>query len=505
MGGYQARPGLYWIPAKGGDSHFIVADGDAPRFSPDGTRIYFTTAEYVGYDVNRKIESVNLAGFDRRVHATAQGADILDLTISPDLAWIAFRDEQQLYVMRYREGGSPLAVSARSDASPVTKLTQIGGYGLTWSADSRKLRWALGADLYEAAMAPAAAAQGVVLAEAPAKAYARIDLTVPADVPQGTVAFTNGRIITMRGEDVIENGTLVVQGNRIVAVGASGDVRVPQGAKVIDASGKTLTPGLVNMHGHIDDCYYSSAGLMPQKEPSMYASLAFGITTNYDPYTAELARYSATEMNQAGVRVGPRSINSGYVAYGRSGKSDSVYLPVRGLEDARQFMARKRALGGFVIKSYRQPTRAQRQQLIKAAREAGIMVDIEGESHFYNNITMVLDGHTAIEHNFPVANYYDDVVQLMARAHSATTPTLMVAFGELMGENYMYQTTRAWEDPKLQYVQSMNSGYSPLGTPYSGPPYARGMTTIHAADELWDIGFRAVARSMKKLDDAGWW
>jgi hypothetical protein len=236
----------------------------------------------------------------------------------------------------------------------------------------------------------------------------------------------------------------------------------------------------------------------------MYASLAFGITTNYDPYTSELARYSVTEMNQAGIRVGPRSINSGAVAYGRSGKSDAVYVPIDSYADAQRLMARKAALGGRVVKSYRQPARRQRQQLVKAGREAGIMLDVEGESHYYNNVTMVLDGHTAIEHNFPVATYYDDVVQLMARAQSATTPTVIIAFGELMGENYMYQTTRAWEDPKLRtFVQSTTSGYSPLATPYSGPPYARGMTSIHVADELWDIGFRAVARSMKKLDDAG--
>jgi hypothetical protein len=258
------------------------------------------------------------------------------------------------------------------------------------------------------------------------------------------------------------------------------------------------------MHGHIDDCYYSSAGLMPQKEPSMYASLAFGITTNFDPYTSELARYSATEMNQAGLRVGPRAINSGAVAYGRTGKSDAVYVPITSYADAQRLMARKAALGGKVVKSYRQPARRQRQQLVKAGREAGIMLDAEGESHFYNNLTMVLDGHTAIEHNFPVANYYDDVVQLLAHAQTATTPTLIAHFGELMGENYIYQTTRAWEDQKLRtYVQSTTSGYSPLATPYSGPPYARGMTSIHVADELWDIGFRSVARSMKKLDDAG--
>ncbi len=499
MGGYGARAGIYWMPASGGESHFIVSDGESPQFSPDGTRVYFTTIDYVGDDTVRKLESVNIQGFERRLHATTANADQLELKLSPDLSWIAFRDRQQYYMVPYREGGAPIAISADAADVPVARLTELGGHGLTWSPDSRTLHWALGASLHKKEVTTAFV-QGVQ----PTTRYAAIELSVPADAPAGSVAFTNGRIITMHGEEVIENGTLVVEGNRIAAVGATDEITVPKGAKIIDASGKTLMPGLVNMHGHIDDCYYSSAGLMPQKEPSMYASLAFGITTNYDPYTSELARYSATEMNQAGVRIGPRSINSGTVAYGRAGKSDAVYVPIRNLEDARSFMARKKELGGWVVKSYRQPARAQRQQLIEAGREAGIMLDVEGESHFYNNITMVLDGHTAIEHNFPVANYYEDVVQLMAHSRSATTPTLIVTFGELMGENYFYQHTRAWEDPKLQiYAPAINSGYSPLATPYSGPPYARGMTTIHVADELWDIGFRAVARSMRKLDDAG--
>ncbi|CAN0534459.1 unnamed protein product, partial [Scytosiphon promiscuus] len=47
-------------------------------------------------------------------------------------------------------------------------------------------------------------------------------------------------------------------------------------------------PGLVDMHGHLDGCYYASAGLLPQQQASRYAALSFGITTNYDPYTSEL-------------------------------------------------------------------------------------------------------------------------------------------------------------------------------------------------------------------------
>lgn len=132
------------------------------------------------------------------------------------------------------------------------------------------------------------------------------------------------------------------------------------------------------------------------------------------------------------------------------------------------------------------------------------MTDVEGESQFYNNITMLLDGHMNLEHNLPVAHYYGDLVQLMGLAKSHNTPTLVVDFGELFGENYMYQTTQAWKDPKVKtYIQEALSGYSPLATPYGAPPYSRAMTTIQAADAIYEIGFRAVSRSTKLLDDAG--
>jgi len=331
-----------------------------------------------------------------------------------------------------------------------------------------------------------------------------VGLAVKPDVPSGSLAFTNARIITMAGEQVIERGTVIVRGNRIAAIGPSDQVRVPGDAKVFDVDGKTIMPGLVDMHGHIDNCYYTSSGLMPQKQPSRYADLAYGVTTNYDPYTSELPTYSMSEMTMAGAMVGPRGVDSGFVAYGRTAKPDSVYVPIDSYADAQAFMARKRALGGTIVKSYRQPMRSQRQQLIQAGREAGIMVDVEGESHFYNNLTMILDGNTNLQHNMPVPNYYDDVVQLLAHGNVAHTPTLVVLFGETMGENYLYQTTRSWEDPKARkFVQVVTSGYSSIPTPYGAPPHVRNMTTINVADELWEIGFRSAARSMKKLDDAG--
>jgi hypothetical protein len=110
----------------------------------------------------------------------------------------------------------------------------------------------------------------------------------------------------------------------------------------------------------------------------------------------------------------------------------------------------------------------------------------------------------ALEHNIPVATYYDDIVKLAAASGVANTPTLNVTFGEMMGESYLYETTRAWENPKIQaYVQETTSGYSAIPTPYSAPVHVRSMTTMKAAPELWDVGFRSVSRSTKKLDEAG--
>ncbi|HJO03513.1 MAG TPA: amidohydrolase family protein, partial [Acidobacteriota bacterium] len=504
MGGYRAKLGIYWVSIADGESHFVAERGFAPTFSPDGERVFYSyissdgaaggfysTAMRVG-----KLESCNLDGFDVREHAS--GTDVLEMKLSPDRAWLAFSYHKQYFVVPYRETGVPLQVSTRGNVLPVAPLTTHGGYNLVWSADSETVQWTLGSSLYRASVA-----EQFAVTAPPVEPVASIDLAVVTDVPEGVLALTHARLITMNGNEVIEDGTVVVEGNRIRAIGNGGEIAVPDGATVIDATGKTIMPGLVDMHGHID-CCYAPADLMPQKQPRRYAALAYGVTTNFDPYSTDMPAYAIHEMNLAGITVGPRAVNVGSVVYGRSQKRDFVFAPINRFADAQAVMVRKRALGGMIVKSYKQPMRSQRQQLVKAGREARIMVDVEGESHFYNNVSMVLDGHVAVEHNFPVANYYDDLVQLFAHSEVAHTPTLVVAFGELFGENFIYQTRRAWDDPKARtYVQRVTAGYSPLAAPAGAPPHVRGMTTIHAADELWDIGFRAVSRSMKKLDDAG--
>ena len=99
-----------------------------------------------------------------------------------------------------------------------------------------------------------------------------------------------------------------------------------------------------------------------------------------------------------------------------------------------------KAVGAFSVKSYNQPRRDQRQQVIEAARELGMMVVPEGGSLFQHNMTMVVDGHTGIEHAIPVARRSTTTsLQLWGETQVGYTPTLVVGYGGIWGENYWYQ------------------------------------------------------------------
>jgi hypothetical protein len=147
------------------------------------------------------------------------------------------------------------------------------------------------------------------------------------------------------------------------------------------------------------------------------------------------------------------------------------------------------AVGAFSVKSYNQPRRDARQQIIEAARQLGMMVVPEGGSTFSVNTTMFLDGHTTLEHNLPVAPLYEDMLRLISESKTAYTPTFIVLYGGMSGEYYWYQNTNVWENAKLQY-------YYPRGALDS-----RSRRRQMAAND--DYFFVDVSRSAKALSDRG--
>lgn len=102
-----------------------------------------------------------------------------------------------------------------------------------------------------------------------------------ANANEGTIAFVGALLIDGTDAEPLENAVVVIVDGRIQAVGPFGDVGIPDGANVIDVSGKTIMPGIVNAHGHVGDVigleggYYTAENLLRQL--SLYGR--YGVTT----------------------------------------------------------------------------------------------------------------------------------------------------------------------------------------------------------------------------------
>lgn len=454
-GGVEARRGqpeqetyfdVMWAPIEGGEPRHITttvpsrAHGFPMRyypviaFSADGTRVYFSqwsARGKPGETPKATLYSIRLDGTDRREHITTTALD--EIVPSPDGRRVAFvRREQVIVAALPPLVSSAIELDLDNGAVPVQNLTKTGGNYVSW-LDTATVAWVFANKLYRQR-----------LDQDSAEIIGEIALTLPRAKPSGTVAFTNARIITMKGDEVIPSGTVLVENNRIRAVGPS--VPIPPDAEVFDAAGKTIMPGLVDVHAHM---HYHAFEAFPQQKWEYVVNLAYGVTTTFDPSAHNLDVFAQQEMVEAGEMLGPRIFSTGDVILGRE-SLPVVYENIQGLEDARTVVKRFKAYSPEMLKQYMQPRRDQRQWIIQAAREEGIMVTAEGGGDLVLDLTMVLDGYTAFEHSLPIAPLYNDVIELVARSRVHYTPTLIVAYGGPTLENYFVSKSDIYNDPKLR-------------------------------------------------------
>ena len=430
-------PGLYVVPTRGGTPKKVTKDGTLPQFGASNDRLFFMANES---EDKRSLRSIDLGGGHEMTHLISQNAS--EFAISPDEQYVAWAERYQAYVTPFVRSGRSIDLSPGGKSLPQARVSTDAGDWIHWSGNSRSLFWTQGPDLFRRNLAQAAGFAPADKEPAPA---ARIPLGFGVDAarPSGMLAFTGARIITMRGDEVIDNGTVLVDGNRIAAVGPAGSVPVPAGARTIDVSGKTIIPGLIDGHWHGS---MGSEEITPQQNWVLYAGLAYGVTTIHDPSNDTSEIFAASELQKAGLIVGPRIFSTGTILYGAT---TPFTVQIDSLDDARSHLRRLKASGAWSVKSYNQPRREQRQEIIEAARELKMEVVPEGGSLFEMDMTMIADGHTTIEHALPVANAYDDVLQFWKGSKTAYTPTLIVAFGGAFGENYWYQHTDVWKEPIL--------------------------------------------------------
>jgi Tol biopolymer transport system component len=358
---------------------------------------------------------------------------------------------------------------------PVRKLNEVGGEFPTWSSDGRKVLWSLGNALWTydldrakvvddslkavertklALRADPAKKDSIARADSIAKAdtskkdkpgykplETRIAVTATRDTPRGLVAFRGAKTITMKGNEIIENADILVRDNRIVAIGPKGSVQIPAEAKVVDVSGKVIMPGMVDTH-------YHPQWLTPQVHNTQtwqyLATLAYGTTTTRDPQTSTTDFMTYGDRVEMGDMVGPRIYTTGPGVFAGE--------PVRDLEHARQILSRyAKYYDTKTLKMYMSGNRQQRQWIIMAAKELGIMPTTEGGLDEKLDMTHGIDGYPGIEHTLPITPKYDDVFEWYKATQTFNSPTLIVEYGGPFGEGWFYQTEDLLGDAKLRH------------------------------------------------------
>jgi hypothetical protein len=342
-----------------------------------------------------------------------------------------------LYAVTVPELGAtvPTVQVAKPDSAsvPVWKLNELGVEFPAWGADGRTVHWSLGNALFTYDLDAASGDADYAPAER------RIAVTAQRDIPHGTVVLRGARAITMNGDEIVENADVVVTNNRIVSV-SSGPGDVPAGATVIDVAGKTIIPGFVDTHAHMWNLWN-----FHWARPWIYqANLAYGVTTTRDPQTATTDVLSYEDMVRAGRMVGPRVYSTGPGVFA----GDYVRSYEHALEVLRKY---SQYYDTKTFKMYMSGNRRQRQWLIMAARELGLMPTTEGGLDYRLNMTHAMDGYPGVEHTMPIIPAYDDVVRLFAESGTVNTPTLLVSYGGPWAENYYYTHEDVVGDAKLNH------------------------------------------------------
>src|SRR5437762_3391176 len=277
QGGFQGAAELVWVSAAGGAPTLIAPTQGrgSPHFvQTDTGRIYL-------YNPNEGLVSMRWDGTDVRTHLKVTGlrtpeapqptnAQSIKMGPTGDQALVHVSNDLYLVTVPVIGETPTINMAAPDNAEvPTKKVTDVGGQFPAWSADGKKVHYSIGHshfvyDIDRArqmadSMEQAARARGDSTAQrdtaqqrnqgpaANPRGYQPVEtqilLRAKRDVPQGTALLTGARIVTMKGDEVIERGDILVRNNRIAAIGPSGSVQAPAGTQTIDVAAKTIVPG----------------------------------------------------------------------------------------------------------------------------------------------------------------------------------------------------------------------------------------------------------------------
>ncbi len=437
---------ICWLDVhQEGTPHFIAStlprgyrrQDPEPRFDATGERVFY--AEPKGSEA--ELVSVHLDGTDIRRLVHFEYAD--EIVPSPDGRSVAYVERQDAFLvdLPLLSRAEPLRIDTRSGVLPVRRLSKVGGDYIYWLDGGKSLCWSWGPNFSRVKLAEADEAR--VKAET-----VTVDFQIPRPMSQGSLLLKNARIVTMGTAEVIEHGDLLVESGRIKAVGATGKVNVPANTRIMDMSGKTLIPGLIDIHAHYPATSEADTDIHPERNWALLSNLAYGVTTWRDPSARSQSIFALAEMIESGRILGPRIFSTGDIfLYTETWCCGQI----RDLDDAVALVQRQKALGADYIKEHTDPTRRQMQWAVEAARRENIMITTDVAYVPRRVLRSMMDGYTGIEHYYFAPHLYKDVIALMARTGTYWTPTLIVSPGTQTAIDYYDLTTDLHSDPKIRH------------------------------------------------------
>jgi predicted amidohydrolase len=467
FGGLRISLELIAVPADGGTQNVIMPANGAryPHFGPEADRLYMTdetglfSVQVDGTDRREELV-VNAPRGNRRGEEPPKAESIM---ISRDGKHVLAHANKQVWaVAMAKVGGKAPTVDLRKGALPVARLTDIGADFAGWTADG-DVWWAIGNSFYTRPFdsivfreekeeddngdeSEDEDAPFVAKDEHDAVTAVDIEIVMPRSRPAGSMLLSGADLITMAGETtdsmnaVLRDQDVLITDNRIAAIGPSGTLDVPDDTATFDASGKTIVPGFIDTHAHWE---FRTGDVLEPQNWTLVANLAYGVTAGLDVQTASHDYLAYRDFVETGQSVGQRAFMTARGIFGDTDfqSYDETHAYLRRYAD--HYHTKN-------IKSYIVGNRKQRQWVVLASQDLGLMPTTEGGADQRLNLTHAIDGMHGNEHTLPDTPLYKDVVELYARTRTAYTPTLVVQYNAESMTEYFFTREEIHDDEKLQ-------------------------------------------------------
>ena len=373
------------------------------NFNIAGTHIYYKTAGSEIHTLNIKSKQTQL------VSSLLTGLDsrsVSEIT-SPDGKYVAFVASGCVYLNKLDINNSKKLYIDSLNNKVDVRVTPNGGRNPKWKNKGKTLTWLSANVFHEASI------EALFKNNNKDTKKEVIKLKIVKTNYKKVIALTNARIISMKRHEVIENGTIIIEGNRIKDIGTNSDVTIPKNAFIQNCEGKTIIPGLIDMHMHAIPPNHT----LKQNWWSYLASLSYGVTTMRDP--SNFRNFAYEERIKSGDMTAPR-------LYGATA-TGSPFINIANYEDALALVRQYKNMGATFFKTHNSWPRYKRQWMVKAARQENLNITghYSGENVYGGfNMSILQDGFGGVEHTI-WGDYavYDDVKQLVAKSGIWYTPT----------------------------------------------------------------------------------